>query len=567
MRLFTCIKLSTASICRLLIPAMLFVMFSSSPIISKENANSDTLAVVGKFVLTENIYIESYNAKLKETGLSDNVEIRQKYLHNLVNDAIIIEEARRRGYDKKDDADLELKRIKIQELLNAYSLRHISPSINVTENDLKELFVKFNTKIKVSHLFAPTREKIDSLYAELKHGASFEQLAYNNFEDPVLKKGYGSLGYISIDEMDPEFERTAFSMKPGEISQPVKTIKGYSIIRVEDIKSNPLLSENEYLKARDNLLRFARKRVYEKEAKHFSESLGKKLNVQLDKAIIYKLFDQLKADFSNNFIEKSGMYSQSDLKQIAITSELGEWTLQELLNEMSISTEKMTGWIRNRENLTDFIKGLVNRKYIVQQAIEQNLDSTSEYVKNVAFKFDSYLLSRIEEDLKSKLSVSSEEIIEHYNNYNQDFMTEPTVRISLILTDSKKSAVKVENLLLEGQDFAQLAKKYSIQSLTAVNGGDAGYFKKEDLDYLGDDILELFPGEWKGPYNDDDKYVFIKCTEKLHSELKPLAEVESEIKQMLISLKWFDERNTIISKFRGELNVKVYPEKLIHLKL
>lgn len=124
----------------------------------------------------------------------------------------------------------------MQELLNAYTIKYISPTIVINESDLQDLFVKLNTKIKVSHLYAPTKEKADLLYKELKSGKGFEDLAKENFLDPELRKNGGSLGYISIDEMDPEFEIVAYSLRVGEISQPVKTVQGYSIIRVEDIK-------------------------------------------------------------------------------------------------------------------------------------------------------------------------------------------------------------------------------------------------------------------------------------------------------------------------------------------
>lgn len=123
------------------------------------NSKSDTLAIVGTKVITTEDFITSYKDKVITIGLTDNGETRKNYLMNLVSDELLIAEAKKEGLDKTTSAQKEIKRIRLQELLNAYSLKHISQAINITEDDLKELFAKFNTKIKVRHLYALTKEK------------------------------------------------------------------------------------------------------------------------------------------------------------------------------------------------------------------------------------------------------------------------------------------------------------------------------------------------------------------------------------------------------------------------
>jgi peptidyl-prolyl cis-trans isomerase SurA len=76
-----------------------------------------------------------------------------------------------------------------------------------------------------------SRMRADSLRAQVVKGAAFEMVAQMNSDDPSSKVG-GDLGTFGRGDMVPEFEAAAFSLKPMEISQPIRTRFGYHIIQV-----------------------------------------------------------------------------------------------------------------------------------------------------------------------------------------------------------------------------------------------------------------------------------------------------------------------------------------------
>jgi len=95
--------------------------------------------------------------------------------------------------------------------------------------------------IRLSHILigiAPGEATKDSLYrfaALIKDkalaGENFETLVKNYSDDPSADQG-GDLGWFGRGEMVPEFEKAAFSLQPGEISEVVETIFGFHIIKV-----------------------------------------------------------------------------------------------------------------------------------------------------------------------------------------------------------------------------------------------------------------------------------------------------------------------------------------------
>jgi len=86
------------------------------------------------------------------------------------------------------------------------------------------------SKIRASHILTEKQSQALKVLEELKSGTDFSQLAKKYSQCPSGKKG-GDLGQFGRGQMVREFEQTVFSLKIGEISQPIKTKFGYHIIK------------------------------------------------------------------------------------------------------------------------------------------------------------------------------------------------------------------------------------------------------------------------------------------------------------------------------------------------
>jgi peptidyl-prolyl cis-trans isomerase SurA len=83
---------------------------------------------------------------------------------------------------------------------------------------------------------ARTRAQADSIVLELRRGADFATAAKRFSQDPGSKDQGGSLNWFRRGVMVPEFERVAFSLRPGVVSDPVESPFGYHIIQVERVQ-------------------------------------------------------------------------------------------------------------------------------------------------------------------------------------------------------------------------------------------------------------------------------------------------------------------------------------------
>jgi len=79
---------------------------------------------------------------------------------------------------------------------------------------------------------AAVKAKAEELVKQLRAGANFADMVKKYSQDPGSVNKGGEYDGVVRGQMVPEFEKVAFSLKPGQISDPVKTTYGYHIIEV-----------------------------------------------------------------------------------------------------------------------------------------------------------------------------------------------------------------------------------------------------------------------------------------------------------------------------------------------
>lgn len=159
---------------------------------------------------------------------------------------------------------------------------------SVTEKDVKD---HYKPEIKASHILVSDENEAKEIKKKLDTGTSFEELAKQESQDILSKDNGGDLGYFGAGKMTPEFEKAAYKLKVGQISNPVKSPNGYHIIKLTDKKD---------LKPYDKVKDSIRKDL--EEERIADPSFGQKLlQDELKKADIKINDSDLKDTFSHLF--------------------------------------------------------------------------------------------------------------------------------------------------------------------------------------------------------------------------------------------------------------------------
>lgn len=161
---------------------------------------------------------------------------------------------------------------------------------------------------------------------------------------------------------------------------------------------------------------------------------------------------------------------------------------------------------------------------------------------------------KLKEQVTSDVKVSDEEIKRYYEE-NKEMFNEPGgIRIFHILVDSKEEAEDIIDRLSKGEDFSELARKYS-KCPSKEKGGDLGIVNENTnfVPAFKEAALKLNPGEIaREPVKTEFGYHIIKAGEKKASKAASLEDVKEEIRYQLLE----EAKNKVFSRYLDELRGK-----------
>ncbi len=199
------------------------------------------LAVVeGREITQEDLELVIQSLNPKQANQFQSEEGKQRLLQELVNQELIYLDAVEKGLESNFDYQRSLKKMK-ENFLKQYAMNAMFQQAEVSDEEIQAFYEENPDQFqqpeqtKASHILVDEEEEAKKIKDELDNGASFEEKAQEASGCPSSQKG-GDLGYFSKGKMVPEFEAVAMDLKPGEISEPVKTQFGYHIIKVVDRK-------------------------------------------------------------------------------------------------------------------------------------------------------------------------------------------------------------------------------------------------------------------------------------------------------------------------------------------
>lgn len=123
------------------------------------------------------------------------------------------------------------------------TVKLLEPRIKISDEEINTYFkenkdsLAQEEQVEASHILVESKAEAKDIIEKLADGKKFADLAKEYSTDTASAEKGGELGFFGKGEMAEEFEKVAFTLEKGKISDPVKTSYGYHIIKVTDKKA------------------------------------------------------------------------------------------------------------------------------------------------------------------------------------------------------------------------------------------------------------------------------------------------------------------------------------------
>jgi len=539
--------------CKYLLLAVLLLLISAFKL-----NDDDILATVGNHKIFVNEFKSRYEEYLLASGIKDNIVTRRSILQNMINELLLYYYDNNKNIFNNPEYLKELEWARKQTILAFLKDREVYAKITATEEELRDAFLKTNQKVAARHLFAFTEEEADSLYKLVIEGVSFDSLAKQIFTDSTLANNGGYLGYFSWGDMDPAFEDAAYSLNIGEISKPVKTKYGYSIIKVEDKVTHPILTEWEFQKKKSHMQRVVKLRKKRSAELEYLNKVVDMKKIFIDEDNLKNLFAAL---MRNVNIEKTAG------NKICAKYENKSYTVNELEKRINDIPQFHRQKINSLELLSAAVKGIVTQDLLLKIAEEKNYDKDSE-VKEVVNKYNKNIFLKYKrEEIHNSYQFSDSAIYDFYKNNPIYFQTEPEFKIQEIIVSNKRTADSLLALINQGEDFGSIAKKNSLRKITAENNGIIELSSLSQFGMLGSYLQKSEIGKVYGPVRIENYYVIFKVLEKKEGSLKNFKDVYELAHRLLKKEKSKSIMQSYIDKLSQKVKISFDEKKLSNIQI
>lgn len=235
------------------------------------SSDSPVIAKIDSAKITQDDFVKEIS-RVPEWARSQfrDEEGKKKFLEELIKRQLIYLEAKKMKLHKNKEYMEKVEEFEKMTLVALILKKEVEEKSAVDDAEVKAFFEQnsdkftIGTKIRASHILVKTEKEAKDILSKIEKGESFSELAKALSNDPASAQKGGDLGYFERGRMVPEFEQAALSLKPGEISKPVKTRFGYHVIKLVDIKKGePANFEQSKESIRRQLISEKRKNLFD----------------------------------------------------------------------------------------------------------------------------------------------------------------------------------------------------------------------------------------------------------------------------------------------------------------
>lgn len=499
-------------------------------------------------------------------------------LDRYVEVSILSQLARQKGFDKKNMYLSDYKKKRNTFLAQNFYWKEMVKEF-YTDKEIEDFYQKMGRQFRVRHILIGykgaqnskvQRSRADALklsneiYQEAKsEKIDFSQLAKEKSEGPSGPKG-GVLPIFGAGRMVKPFEDAVFKMKVGEISKPVETPFGFHIIKLDEIKTERVLTsiddpnelEAVYKALLSNKTKQTQKLFYAK-----TDSFKKALNFKYNEENIAWLCKELaKFNKSGSTPVIHAIEKESDRLRPLFTYADQQYTVTDFYNDFD---SRMTAILRKMltpDGLKRNLQGIENLSVWSTSGELAGIDS-SAWVEMQINNFSRVKLSDLYQqfDIKPKIKYSEDDLKDFYERNISRYTNKAKIDISIIRQPDIEVAAEALKKALNGENWKNLVKQYSNgTNPEKERAGNIGMRTEASFGDISKKAFEFGPEKivpelvLKG-----NTFFVVKTGKKVEEAVKPFADVKREVIGAVKVRNEYRMKKEIVDEQMNEMEISI----------
>jgi len=199
---------------------------------------------------------------------------KQAFLKVVVDDELLMQEARRQGLDQTDSFRDRVRYFKEKLLKDELLKDRMKDTVELTKEELDRYYAQHTgelltpLKVRVSQMLLPNYAAAKDLESQVNRGGDFGKFAQRYSIDGKTKANGGDLGPYRKGLVIPEVDEAIHALKPGMVSAPIKTDAGYYLVKITALEPEIIQAD---LARRERL---RQELLYLKRKQHFDEVIA-----------------------------------------------------------------------------------------------------------------------------------------------------------------------------------------------------------------------------------------------------------------------------------------------------
>ncbi|MCX7856550.1 MAG: peptidyl-prolyl cis-trans isomerase [Deltaproteobacteria bacterium] len=230
-------------------------------------------------------------------------------------------------------------------------------------------------------------------------------------------------------------------------------------------------------------------------------------------------------------------------------------TVQEFNKELDKIPMELKMLVATQVGKKNYLERLIMKKLLLKEAKKENIEEEKEFKDRLSDIKDQLLIEMLlKKKLVTDVKIDETEIKKYYEQHKDEFKKPQEINTRHILLRTEEEARQVQEKLAKGEDFIELAKKYSIDPSAKNTGGEIGFHPKGALvpEYEEEAFKLKRVGQVSGIVKSRFGYHIIRLEGVKPASYASFEEVKEIIRQKLIQ----ERQGQLLENYLSELKKK-----------